>query len=150
MDQISKAIMELDSTTQQNAALVEETASASEEMSNQAQELLALMGTFSIRRDIVHAKSGGGIHLKINADAEKKKTAKPVNAEKSKFKSLFKKNEDSKTGGIEKTGVKPDEKNTPVMPAEKKSTDTADEATVKKQPADRVSTMLRDDGFEKF
>jgi len=49
MDQITRAIMELDNMTQQNAALVEETASASEEMSNQAQEMLALMKQFKVK-----------------------------------------------------------------------------------------------------
>jgi len=48
MDQINIAITEMDSMTQQNAALVEQTASASEEMANQAQELLDSMGRFSI------------------------------------------------------------------------------------------------------
>jgi hypothetical protein len=38
--------------TQQNAGLVEETASASEEMSNQAQELLSLMERFKIHEDM--------------------------------------------------------------------------------------------------
>ncbi|HOV09060.1 MAG TPA: methyl-accepting chemotaxis protein [Spirochaetota bacterium] len=51
MEQINKAVMELDSMTQQNAALVEETASASEEMANQAQELLALVSRFKISSD---------------------------------------------------------------------------------------------------
>ncbi len=49
MDQIATAISDLDSMTQHNAALVEETAAASEEMANQAQELLGLMAQFKIR-----------------------------------------------------------------------------------------------------
>lgn len=49
VDQITTAITDLDSMTQHNAALVEETASASEEMANQAQELMALMSQFKIR-----------------------------------------------------------------------------------------------------
>lgn len=48
-NQINVAISELDSMTQQNAGLVEETASASEEMANQAQELIALVSRFKIR-----------------------------------------------------------------------------------------------------
>ena len=37
--------------TQQNAALVEQTASASEEMANQAQELIGLMSKFKINKN---------------------------------------------------------------------------------------------------
>ena len=48
MDQINKAIIELDLATQQNAALVEETASASEVMANQAQEVLSLVSRFKV------------------------------------------------------------------------------------------------------
>jgi methyl-accepting chemotaxis protein len=46
--QINTAVTEMDNMTQQNAALVEETASASEEMANQAQELLAMVREFKI------------------------------------------------------------------------------------------------------
>ncbi len=49
IDQITIAVTDLDSMTQHNAALVEETASASEEMANQAQELVSLMSRFTIR-----------------------------------------------------------------------------------------------------
>lgn len=49
MDQINNAVVELDLATQQNAALVEETASASEQMANQAQEMLALVSRFKVR-----------------------------------------------------------------------------------------------------
>lgn len=52
MDQIATAISDLDSMTQHNAALVEETAAASEEMSNQAQELMSLVSLFKIREKI--------------------------------------------------------------------------------------------------
>ncbi|MBP7736163.1 MAG: HAMP domain-containing protein [Spirochaetes bacterium] len=46
MDQINTAISDLDQMTQQNASMVEETASASEEMMRQAQELMALVAQF--------------------------------------------------------------------------------------------------------
>lgn len=49
IDQINIAVADMDTMTQQNAALVEETASASEEMSNQAQELMTMMMQFKIR-----------------------------------------------------------------------------------------------------
>ncbi|MBP7737270.1 MAG: CZB domain-containing protein [Spirochaetes bacterium] len=51
--QINSAISEMDSMTQQNAALVEETASSSEEMSNQAQEFLAMVQKFKITKRTV-------------------------------------------------------------------------------------------------
>lgn len=51
MNQINTAILEIDSVTQQNSALVEETASASEEISAQAKELKEMMGRFTIRDD---------------------------------------------------------------------------------------------------
>ena len=48
--------------TQQNAALVEETAAASEEMSNQAQELLSMVVQFKIRDSLI-----------MNSDSSKRK-----------------------------------------------------------------------------
>ncbi|HPS85695.1 MAG TPA: methyl-accepting chemotaxis protein [Spirochaetota bacterium] len=56
MDQIAAAITGLDNMTQHNAALVEETAGASEEMSNQAQDLIALISRFRIRE---HSSAAG-------------------------------------------------------------------------------------------
>jgi methyl-accepting chemotaxis protein len=47
--QINTAISELDQMTQQNAGLVEETSSASEEMAGQANELILMMEKFKIR-----------------------------------------------------------------------------------------------------
>lgn len=66
MDQINIAVTELDSMTQQNAALVEETASASEEMTQQAHELLAMIKKFSISdtiKDSVYNLKHKEIHL---------------------------------------------------------------------------------------
>ncbi|MBP9022877.1 MAG: MCP four helix bundle domain-containing protein [Spirochaetes bacterium] len=51
INQINTAIVELDSVTQHNAGLVEETASAGEEMSSHAQELLSMVEKFIIRTD---------------------------------------------------------------------------------------------------
>ncbi len=70
IDQINIAIGELDTMTQQNAALVEETASASEEMSNQSQELQVMMERFKIRDDIrsdVFSKKRKELHLHTEA-----------------------------------------------------------------------------------
>ncbi len=50
IEQINYAIGEMDSTTQQNAVLVEETAVASEEMASQAQQLVAMVDLFKVTR----------------------------------------------------------------------------------------------------
>jgi methyl-accepting chemotaxis protein len=48
IEQVNKAVMQMDEMTQQNAALVEEAASASESMEEQAKGLLQLMEFFDI------------------------------------------------------------------------------------------------------
>ncbi len=48
MNQINTAILEMDTMTQNNATLVEETAATSEEMSNQAQEMIAMVARFKL------------------------------------------------------------------------------------------------------
>ncbi len=51
IEQINQAILQIDQTTQQNAALVEQTAAASHTMDDQAQELQRLMGIFKLKAD---------------------------------------------------------------------------------------------------
>jgi len=46
--QVNQAILQMDQVTQQNAALVEQTAAASRAMSDQAQQLQQLMGFFTL------------------------------------------------------------------------------------------------------
>ncbi len=48
IEQVNKAILEIDETTQQNTAMVEETAAASEALGRQADELARLVDYFSI------------------------------------------------------------------------------------------------------
>ncbi len=48
IDQVNKAIMQMDETTQQNAALVEETTSASQSMKEQAKELMRQVAVFKV------------------------------------------------------------------------------------------------------
>ena len=48
IEQVNRAILSMDQVTQQNAALVEETAAASQSMSEQAHELQDLMGFFKL------------------------------------------------------------------------------------------------------
>ena len=49
IDQVNKAIIKMDEVIQQNAALVEETTSASQCMTGQAKELVGLVATFKIK-----------------------------------------------------------------------------------------------------
>jgi methyl-accepting chemotaxis protein len=48
IDQVNKAIMQMDETTQQNAALVEEATSASQSMKEQARELMGQVAAFKL------------------------------------------------------------------------------------------------------
>jgi methyl-accepting chemotaxis protein len=48
IDQVNKAIMQMDETTQQNAALVEEATSASQSMKEQARELMNQVASFKL------------------------------------------------------------------------------------------------------
>ena len=48
IDQVNKAIMSMDETTQQNAALVEQTTSASQSMKEQAKGLMQQVAAFKI------------------------------------------------------------------------------------------------------
>ena len=49
IDQVNKAIMQMDETTQQNAALVEESDAACENLASQAERLLCLMESFKMK-----------------------------------------------------------------------------------------------------
>jgi len=48
IEQANKAILQMDQVTQQNTALVEETAAASQSMGDPARELQNLMGFFKL------------------------------------------------------------------------------------------------------
>lgn len=75
MEQINIAISDLDSMTQQNAALVEETASASEEMTSQALELINMTKAFKFT-GMDDAKIKEVTNDKIMAPAQPVKTDK--------------------------------------------------------------------------
>ena len=75
LDQINIAVAEMDSMTQQNAALVEETASASEEMAGQAREMQSMVERFKISeatRGTVYQTKHKEVHLRAAAAAAKK------------------------------------------------------------------------------
>ena len=71
IDQVNKAIMQMDETTQQNAALVEETTSASQSMKDQAKELMSQMDVFVV-------SSSGGHASARNAAPTVRTAGKPV------------------------------------------------------------------------
>jgi methyl-accepting chemotaxis protein len=50
IEQVNKAVGEMDKVTQQNAASSEEASSAAEELSSQSEELAAMVGSFKIQR----------------------------------------------------------------------------------------------------
>ena len=60
IDQVNKAIVQLDETTQNNAALVEETAAAAQSMKDQAAELLREVETFKVSGEEEHAAHHSG------------------------------------------------------------------------------------------
>ncbi len=75
IDQINIAVSEMDTMTQQNAALVEETASAGEEMASQAKELQAMMERFKIsetKLDGTYSMKHKELHLKAAESTGKK------------------------------------------------------------------------------
>ncbi|MCP4409188.1 MAG: hypothetical protein GY807_15810 [Gammaproteobacteria bacterium] len=51
IEQVNKAVMDMDGTTQQNSALVEEVATASASMSEQAERLTGLTGFFTVTKE---------------------------------------------------------------------------------------------------
>jgi len=50
IEQVNKAVGEMDKVTQQNAASSEESSSAAEELSSQSEELAAMVGSFKTER----------------------------------------------------------------------------------------------------
>jgi methyl-accepting chemotaxis protein len=62
VSQVSQGLHQIDSVTQQNTANAEETASVSNEMSGQANELQRLIGQFKIRRTATTVKDSGKVN----------------------------------------------------------------------------------------
>ncbi|MGC1460506.1 MAG: methyl-accepting chemotaxis protein [Steroidobacteraceae bacterium] len=56
IDQVNKAVMQLDATTQQNSALVEEASAASESMADQARGLAEMMDKYNVSDEVVPAR----------------------------------------------------------------------------------------------
>jgi methyl-accepting chemotaxis protein len=64
IEQVNKAILQMDQMTQQNAALVEQTAAASQSMGDQAQELQRLMGFFRLEASASAPREAQAVHRK--------------------------------------------------------------------------------------
>lgn len=137
IDQINIAVMDLDTMTQQNAALVEETASASEEMAAQAEELTELMKQFKVKEN----EASAGMHMvrhdfKIPGKGDT--SAKKIDA---KEKTVKKEKQDIKTAA--ETAIKPEKavKTEPAKPADVKPVKSTDKD---------IKKHLEDEGFEAF
>ena len=97
IDQVNKAIMQMDETTQQNAALVEEATSASQSMKEQARALMHQVGFFKVT---VNGEKSSGKPAVVPV------THKPgVTSPKPVKKPLFKEPEVSHTPVLEPVGV---------------------------------------------
>lgn len=83
IDQINSAVADMDTMTQQNAALVEETASASEEMVSQSKELMAMMERFKINEKQDKSVTGRrkDQHMKAAVHVQKKEKQAKVMAQ---------------------------------------------------------------------
>lgn len=82
IDQVNKAIMQMDETTQQNAALVEESTSASQSMKDQAKALMQQVGSFKMagsgRESAARSSAAPAAHApSLPSSAPVKKPAAP-------------------------------------------------------------------------
>ncbi len=77
IDQVNKAVMQMDEVTQQNAALVEEAAAASESMNDQAKNLTQLMEFFNIGEQ-ASAMEGGGAAVAMGQTDPQHGPARPA------------------------------------------------------------------------
>lgn len=77
--QVSDAVAQMDQTTQQNAALVEESAAAAEGLKRQAQELVEAVSSFKVKQTFATAPlAPAAVHTKLEAVV-----AQPVRADSS-------------------------------------------------------------------
>ena len=81
IDQVNKAIMEMDQTTQQNSALVEEASAASQNLATQAQELMSQVEFFTLK-DTGQASGPAVAKSQPTRNADVRPAAKPRVAER--------------------------------------------------------------------
>jgi methyl-accepting chemotaxis protein len=73
IEQVNKAVMQMDQTTQQNAALVEEASAASQAIVEQAQSLNGMIARYNVGDGAAMAKPSGN----SSASAERRSAARP-------------------------------------------------------------------------
>jgi methyl-accepting chemotaxis protein len=78
IDQVNKAVMSMDETTQQNAALVEETTSAAQSMKEQAKGLMQQMEAFKIKQLNSQPVSHSAIKSTTHSNGSKAAAKRPV------------------------------------------------------------------------
>ncbi|WP_028329700.1 methyl-accepting chemotaxis protein [Brachyspira alvinipulli] len=101
VDQVNIAITQMDMTTQQNAALVEEATAASEALFSQAEELLRAMEFFKLRgtnykKNIAKVEKNKKGTVTPTTDKKAVQESKPAPVKKPELKSPLKKNNEEK------------------------------------------------------
>jgi methyl-accepting chemotaxis protein len=69
IEQVNKAVMQMDRVTQENAALVEEITAASKSVAEQAQSLNEMMTRYQVREGAAEARVGGALQSRRAASA---------------------------------------------------------------------------------
>ncbi|HHQ6613312.1 TPA: methyl-accepting chemotaxis protein II, partial [Morganella morganii] len=77
IDQIGVAVTEMDKVTQQNAALVEQSAAAAASLEDQASKLTQAVSVFHIQAGKVTAAAKTGTIIPLHSPAPKKPTDNP-------------------------------------------------------------------------
>jgi hypothetical protein len=70
LEQVNKAVMQMDQMTQQNAAMVDQTSAVAHAMTNQAKQLTAIVGVFRIDSDQQATSMGAATTNHALADRE--------------------------------------------------------------------------------
>jgi len=73
IDQVNRAIMQMDTVTQTNAAQVEELSSTSQSLASQAENMKALVAHFNLGADAIHGAGGAAAATQAAAVNENKK-----------------------------------------------------------------------------
>ena len=77
IEQVNKAVMQLDELTQQNAALVEQASAASQAMAEQARDLSSSMVRYQVNTTSNSAAASASAIAAETAAAERRKTGRP-------------------------------------------------------------------------
>ncbi len=77
IEQVNKAIMQMDQITQQNAALVEETAAASQAMTQQAADLQSMVGQFTLDQQYLETTASPSAPARTAATISPARSAAP-------------------------------------------------------------------------